>query len=94
MRGSQGRDKKLFVWQMGLADEHHMSKTLPADGAQGHWPCPWLLHALKVNTLNFCSFGFFPVRSHGLLTEERTAANAVYLVVPDAVNSGGVRLHC
>ena len=38
------------------ASEHTVSTALPLEDDQTPRPQPWLLHALDVNTLNFCSF--------------------------------------
>lgn len=53
---SHGRDNALRIWQLGITDEHHLSKVLPAEAQGTHHPKPWLLHTLPVNTLNFCAF--------------------------------------
>lgn len=53
---THGRDNTLRIWQLRAADESTYSTLLPADGPSAHRPKPWLLHALPVNTLNFCAF--------------------------------------
>lgn len=41
---------------MCAADESLLSTVLPAEVTIADRPKPWLLHALPVNTLNFCAF--------------------------------------
>ncbi|KAF2873307.1 WD40-repeat-containing domain protein [Massariosphaeria phaeospora] len=53
---THGRDNTLRIWQTRPADEAQFSTLLPADGPTVHRSKPWLLHALPVNTLNFCAF--------------------------------------
>lgn len=53
---SHGRDNTLRIWQLRATDESSYSTLLPADSPSAHRPKPWLLHALPVNTLNFCAF--------------------------------------
>ena len=68
---THGRDHKLIVWQVGVADESRLSTVLPLDGAsisrtasQKHEgdsadrPKPWIVHVLEVNTMNFCAFAW------------------------------------
>lgn len=56
---THGRDSHLRVWKLTEDDELNggLSKLLPVDGdATVARKQPWLLHALTVSTLNFCSF--------------------------------------
>ncbi|KAF2083476.1 WD40 repeat-like protein [Saccharata proteae CBS 121410] len=53
---THGRDSHLRVWQLRAEDEGTYSTVLPVDGATVHRKEPWLLHSLRINTLNFCSF--------------------------------------
>jgi hypothetical protein len=54
---SHGKDNTLRIWQLRHQDElGTLSTTLPKDAKEDDNPKPWLLHALPVNTLNFCSF--------------------------------------
>ncbi len=93
---SHGRDQKLCVWKLDRPDEIHMSKTLPAEeqqeaGSRSHWPCPWLLHVLEINTLNFCAFSMCAAQLSPLNSRERwEGASPIYLAVPNALNSGSV----
>ncbi|GME27423.1 wd40 repeat-like protein [Neofusicoccum parvum] len=57
---SHGRDFHLRVWQLSPADESTFSTALPVDDTTADRKQPWLLHSLKVNTLNFCSFAMCP----------------------------------
>lgn len=86
-----GRDNKLVVWQLGVADEDGMEKTLPVNCT---FPVlipkhPWLLHSLTVNTLNFCSFAMcYDALSASLEANDR--ARPILLAIPNTINSGGV----
>ena len=51
-----GRDNKLHIWQLTKDDETKFSTILPIEDAASERTQPWLLHALAVNALNFCSF--------------------------------------
>ncbi|EME40712.1 hypothetical protein DOTSEDRAFT_177860 [Dothistroma septosporum NZE10] len=62
---SHGRDNKLLVWQLLEDGESDLSTSLPIDDAQSERRQPWLLHSLRVNALNFCSFTLLPLRPHG-----------------------------
>ncbi|KAI0867415.1 WD repeat-containing protein [Hypoxylon argillaceum] len=53
---TEGRDNRLVVWKIALADEENMSTTLPLDESAPERPQPWILHILEINTMNFCSF--------------------------------------
>ncbi|OJD16795.1 hypothetical protein AJ78_03085 [Emergomyces pasteurianus Ep9510] len=55
---THGRDHKLRVWRLNLADEKDLSKELPVDDLKGAQPQrePWMFHSLSVNALNFCAF--------------------------------------
>lgn len=92
-----GRDNKLAVWQLGVADEDVMEKTLPVNCTL---PIPtprdpWLLHSLTVNTLNFCSFAMcydsLPAPLAGSLAlEANSRTRPILLAIPNTLNSGGV----
>ena len=47
-----GRDGKVFVWQIGEEDESNLECGLPADG--GTRRKPWLLYGLDVKEMTFC----------------------------------------
>ncbi|KAF2458893.1 hypothetical protein BDY21DRAFT_273046, partial [Lineolata rhizophorae] len=55
---THGRDNALRVWHLPPAAEDGLSTRLPAEipAAAADPKAPWLLHALAVNTLNFCGF--------------------------------------
>ena len=93
---SHGRDNKLLVWQLGLADEPTMDRTLPIDAALTSRKQPWLLHALPVNTLNFCAFamccdGMPQVLSSVKVVQDKDIPCPILIAVPNTVDSGGVR---
>ena len=91
-----GRDHKLRVWQLGLAEESTMDRTLPVDAAPTPRKQPWLFHALPVNTLNFCAFavcrdGIPQIPSSVRALQYKKAPYPVLIAVPNTVDSGGVR---
>ena len=93
---SHGRDHKLLVWQLSLQDETAMDKMLPIDAALTASKQPWLLHALTVNTLNFCAFamcrdGMPQMTSSVKALNGKDAAYPILIAVPNTVDSGGVR---
>ncbi|CAK7265100.1 Astra associated protein 1 Asa1 [Sporothrix epigloea] len=67
---THGRDHRLVVWQVGVADEARMSTVLPLDDELARSastkgpastlsrPQPWMVHVLEVNTMNFCAFAW------------------------------------
>ncbi|CAK7270359.1 Astra associated protein 1 Asa1 [Sporothrix epigloea] len=67
---THGRDHRLVVWQVGVADEARMSTTLPLDDelsgsvstkiseSTALRPQPWMVQVLEVNTMNFCAFAW------------------------------------
>ena len=100
---SHGRDNKLLVWQLGVADEPAMDKTLPIDTAPDSRKQPWLLHALTVNTLNFCAFAMCrdgmpqaPCAVKAVQSKDNPCP--ILIAVPNTMDSGGVRslfvMHC
>ncbi|SLM40286.1 WD40/YVTN repeat-like-containing domain [Lasallia pustulata] len=88
---THGRDNKLAVWQLSVADEDVMDKTLPVN-CTSPFPTPkdpWLLHSLTVNTLNFCSFAMcYDTLSASLETNDR--ARPVLFAIPNTMDSGGI----
>ena len=93
---SHGRDNKLLVWQLNPGDESAMDKTLPVDAAPTSRKQPWLLHALPVNTLNFCAFamcrdGMPQVLSSVKALQDNNVPSPILIAVPNTVDSGGVR---
>ena len=96
---SHGRDNKLLVWQLRLADEPAMDKMLPVEVALTPRKQPWLLHALPVNTLNFCAFamcrdGMPQVMSSVRALQDKDVPCPILIAVPNTVDSGGVRSPC
>ena len=74
-----------------------MDKTLPIDTAPTSRKQPWLLHALPVNTLNFCAFamcrdGMPQVPSPTKALQDEDAPCPILIAVPNTVDSGGVRI--
>ncbi|KAI1113420.1 WD repeat-containing protein [Nemania sp. NC0429] len=53
---TEGRDNRLVVWKITVADEEKLSVDLPLDESSPERPQPWILHILEINTMNFCSF--------------------------------------
>ena len=93
---SHGRDNKLLVWQLGIADEPAMDKTLPIDTPPSSRKQPWLLHALPVNTLNFCAFamcrdGMLQAPSSVKAVQSKDNLCPILIAVPNTTDSGGVR---
>ncbi|KKZ59933.1 hypothetical protein EMCG_05252 [[Emmonsia] crescens] len=60
---THGRDHKLRVWRLNLADEEVLSKELPVDESKSAHPRnePWMFHSLSVNALNFCAFALYRI---------------------------------
>ncbi|KAI9690631.1 MAG: hypothetical protein M1820_009962 [Bogoriella megaspora] len=52
---SQGRDGKVIVWQLKSDHEAGLDKRLPVDDADADQKNPWILHSIKVETVNFCA---------------------------------------
>ena len=74
-----------------------MDKTLPIDTAPIPRKQPWLLHALTVNTLNFCAFAMcrdgMPQAPCSVKTLQcKDAPCPILIAVPNTVDSGGVRI--
>ncbi|KAI1123429.1 WD repeat-containing protein [Nemania abortiva] len=59
---TEGRDNRLVVWKVTVADEENLSTNLPLDDSAPERPQPWILHILEINTMNFCSFAQCPPR--------------------------------
>lgn len=95
---SHGRDNKLLVWQLGINDEAALDKTLPVDAVMTPSKQPWLLHALTVNTLNFCSFamcrdGMPQVLSTQKALKEMNLPGPLLIAVPNTIDSGGIDIY-
>ncbi|KAK0625590.1 ASTRA-associated protein 1, partial [Lasiodiplodia hormozganensis] len=78
---THGRDFHLRVWQLGPADEHDFSTALPVDDTTTHRKQPWLLHSLRVNTLNFCSFAACPEHPDAS-NDSPPSVNPILIAVP------------
>lgn len=94
---SHGRDDRLLVWQLGTADESSLDKVLPVEAAAVSAKKPWLLHALTVNTLNFCPFAMYRDGMPQVLSTRQTLKDTnvpdpILIAVPNTVDSGGVGL--
>ncbi|KAF2838900.1 WD40 repeat-like protein [Patellaria atrata CBS 101060] len=92
---THGRDTTLKVWQLKPSEEDTFSKVLPVDDT-AHRKQPWLLHSLRVNTLNFCSFSICSAPSliiQSLSGYERSAEqteslnDSALIAVPGAIES-------
>ncbi len=95
---SHGRDNKLYVWQLGPAEEAELSKALPVDAAATSPRPPWLLHALTVNTLNFCPFAMCRDGMPQTVFAQKALKDAklpdpILIAVPNTVDSGAVCLN-
>ncbi|KAI9788713.1 MAG: ASTRA complex subunit [Piccolia ochrophora] len=87
---THGRDNKLFVWQLSVKDEVGLSKELPLSESKAHRQQPWMLHALDVNTLNFCSFAMCDAVETGARLDDVTTVRPVLVAVPGALDSSCV----
>lgn len=90
-----GRDNRLLVWQLAPSDEIELDQTLPVDGDLAVQKLPWLLHAIPVNALNFCSFAMCydgmphpSMSSRALRSADIT--KPILFAVPNTMDSGGV----
>lgn len=78
---THGRDHKLRVWKIDLEDST-LSTTLPNDGASVDQPQPWILHAMDMSALNFCTFA---------ICEAAPAADGSLLIAsPNGLDTGGM----
>ena len=73
-----------------------MEKRLPIDTAPISRKQPWLLHALTVNTLNFCAFAMcrdgMPQASRSVKAlQNKDVPCPILIAVPNTMDSGGVR---
>ena len=90
-----GRDHKLIVWKVNEEDEAALDKTLPVDASDVPHRHPWLLHALSVNTLNFCPFamcrdGMPQILSIQKAIKDNKLPDPILVAVPNTIDSGGV----
>jgi hypothetical protein len=89
-----GKDDKLIVWKITQEDESLMSTALPVDDPATYRKQPWLLHLLRVNTLNFCSFASCKVRLQLHEGLEETAnvedVEELLVAVPNTLSSEAV----
>ncbi|KJR87972.1 WD repeat protein [Sporothrix schenckii 1099-18] len=91
---THGRDHRLVVWQVGVADEARLSTVLPLDleasstpssaASSASHPQPWMVHVLDVNTMNFCAFAWCGlVGSVAAVTAATTHATAASMPSTD-----------
>ncbi|EKG20996.1 hypothetical protein MPH_01695 [Macrophomina phaseolina MS6] len=78
---THGRDFHIRVWQLRPTDESQLSTVLPVEDATTERKNPWLLHALRVNTLNFCSFAMCSELATSPATPSATV-DSVLIAVP------------
>ncbi|OAT04560.1 WD repeat protein, variant [Blastomyces gilchristii SLH14081] len=86
---THGRDHKLRVWRLNLADEDGLTKELPVDeskGAQSRSE-PWMLHSLSVNALNFCAFALCRIFSAKMVTSDTQGFNTRDTQLPEGESS-------
>ena len=91
-----GRDNKLVVWKLGIADEAVLDHVLPADNTAGGGRKPEVIHSLIVNTLNFCSFAWCRDASRTGTPCDSLQTNPgnmdqILVAVPHSLDSDGVR---
>ncbi|KAK4936376.1 Astra associated protein 1 Asa1, partial [Elasticomyces elasticus] len=82
---THGRDNKINVWQLPVADEVCFSTVLPIDDTTSHRKQPWLLHCLIVNALNFCPFATCttdPDATKGAPSSTEEADGTILIAVP------------
>ncbi|MCJ1292281.1 ASTRA complex subunit [Xylographa carneopallida] len=91
---THGRDSKLLVWKLAIADEETLEKLLPVDNPQGPSRNPELCHVLTVNTLNFCSFAWcrdgHDSTSQQVPSQETGAPYPILISVPSILDSDGI----
>ncbi|PGH02410.1 hypothetical protein AJ79_07642 [Helicocarpus griseus UAMH5409] len=93
---THGRDHKLRVWRLNLADEEVLSKELPVDESRSTHSRndPWMFHSLSVNALNFCAFALcrvqFAMGDSEPSSEDTKQAPVFFLAVSNALNTGGI----
>ena len=78
-----------------MSDEVSLDKILPIDHTGQEPPKPEILHALDVNTLNFCAFAWcwdvVGEPSEELLLK-RSTLQPLLIAVPNALDSDAVRI--
>ncbi|KAK6356538.1 ASTRA complex subunit [Orbilia javanica] len=87
---THGRDNKIYVWQVRPEDEPSLDTRLPATSSSEHHRPPWLLHALDVNALNFCSFAICPGPSGNL---DSPASRQLLLAVPSSKDPNAIDIY-
>ncbi|KAF3190480.1 ASTRA complex subunit [Orbilia oligospora] len=83
---THGRDNKIYVWQVRSEDEPSLDTRLPATSSSEHHRPPWLLHALDVNALNFCSFAICP-------SLKSASSNQILLAVPSSKDPNAIDIY-
>ncbi|MCJ1381104.1 ASTRA complex subunit [Xylographa soralifera] len=91
---THGRDSKLLIWKLAITDEENLDKILPVDNTQENCKKPEIIHALTVNTLNFCSFAWCPDDHDStfpqVLSKQTGAPYPILISVPSALDSEGI----
>ncbi|KAF3189479.1 ASTRA complex subunit [Orbilia oligospora] len=83
---THGRDNKLYVWQVRSEDEPSLDTRLPVTSSSEHHRPPWLLHALDVNALNFCSFAMCP-------SLNSASSSQILLAVPSSKDPNAIDIY-
>jgi hypothetical protein len=91
-----GRDNKLIVWKLGIADESGLDHVLPTDSTAEGGRKPDVVHSLLVNTLNFCSFAWCrdEHRTGDGVHNNAKTLDPILIAVPHSLDSDGVRQSC
>ncbi|MCJ1472445.1 ASTRA complex subunit [Lambiella insularis] len=94
---THGRDSRIVVWKLGLAEEAALDKTLPVEDAVIERKKPEVLHSLTVNTLNFCAFawcwdqsGPLPGTNVEPLNNRSSTPAPILIAVPNSLNSDAI----
>ncbi|MCJ1416126.1 ASTRA complex subunit [Xylographa parallela] len=91
---THGRDSKLLIWKLAITDEENLDRSLPVDNATENCKTPEIIHALTVNTLNFCSFAWCGDDHDNtlpqVLSKETGAPYHILIAVPSLLDSDGI----
>ncbi|KAI9827166.1 MAG: hypothetical protein M1832_005302 [Thelocarpon impressellum] len=87
---THGRDDRLYVWSVDPVEAtgSRLSVVLPADDDASRRPQPWLLHALHVNTANFCALSACGDTSD--VSAAESPCGSILIAVPSVLDSEGV----
>lgn len=88
---SHGRDSRLRVWSLdGIGDSNAgFSTKLPIENTTVERKQPWLIHALPVSTLNFCSFAGLEDSS----SRPRAADEAAYAIAVPGTKDSDIEIY-